>query len=592
LRTNAQLMGRFSLTAETKYRYLSIVLGILALSTNFLLRTIEGLTLALALSSISLFLFLYQWSPSKHLLKTKLNGEDFFFAATSVILYSYLNIATKVLVPIAIAISFTVALETIAVLLGGAFGAYALFLYVDRMTHHHDFIENIDSFRDARLQEQYERLGNSVVVASTFLAIDAPDLMLILLAIVTSSKLLVSAVLLGSSKLGKIIPVFGSRSRPIGRQLQRFSRSIETLDLEEAIWKRVLYIIQYKRGFSYLLLALISGFPAIVYSYSIDFLMPESGKFAIFLLLAFPSLVIVYALRLPRGLVSTAKEAGRLRKILFILSMVAPLITIPIVYIDPYLLGYGGKANFSDIEVIGNFFAFIWLAILPFVIALPLYFMVASVEFEDYQSFIRGAKLFAMLPSLATSLMSITAVIVSNFSFSVSLIIFALYVSCACYFYPFVVYVTIKILKHVERRTDKSMQEWIDRIRGPSWSAELLAVALGSIFFPLWIFIGSPYPWVVPRQGLLFPHLLPILFWIVGGATVMLIVSQVSQARRLLGSVRIGVVGSLGVTSQAILFIGLPYSVTTWAPWVTLIPISFTFGAMIPVIMRRLLYGE
>jgi hypothetical protein len=46
-----------------------------------LLRSVEGSGIALTLSSLSLFLFLYQWSPSRHLLKSKVGREDAFFAA-------------------------------------------------------------------------------------------------------------------------------------------------------------------------------------------------------------------------------------------------------------------------------------------------------------------------------------------------------------------------------------------------------------------------------------------------------------------------------------------------------------------------------
>jgi len=58
--------------------------------------------MALTFSSSSLFVYLYRWSPSKHVLRIKVNSEDLFFAATSATLFSFLNIATKFLMPYAL----------------------------------------------------------------------------------------------------------------------------------------------------------------------------------------------------------------------------------------------------------------------------------------------------------------------------------------------------------------------------------------------------------------------------------------------------------------------------------------------------------
>jgi len=586
--------SRASPTAEEKLRYASVILAYLALGTNFLLRSQEALAIALTFSSFSLFAYLYQWSPSKHVLRTKANSEDLFFAATGVTLFSFFNIATKFIIPIAMTQSFSMALAMLWLLVAGLLGAYGLFLCFERATHHRDFIEQPENFlNDARLRDRYERLGNSVIVTSTFLAIDAPDLMLIISAIVFSSKLVASGVSRSLVGLHSVLLSFNSQTRKVSRQLWRLSRRVQILNLEEALWNRVLYVTHYKRGLSYLLLALAAGVSAIVYSYCIDFLSPNMGKLAVFLLLALPGVVAVYALKLPKGLVSTAKEAGRLRQVLIISSLTTPIVAIPLVYIEPHLVGYNGMANFSDLEFTGQFYGFVWLAIIPIVIALPLYSMIAAVEFEDYHSFIGRARLFAISPALATSLMAASAVLVSNLSFPSSLVIFVLYVSVACYFYPFIIFLAIRILRDVEHRTAKPMQQWIDKIRGPRWSSELLAVGLGSIFFPLFLFVGGHYPWVIFRYGLLFPHVFPVLFWIAGGVTTTSFVSPLSQRRRRLDRVRIGSAGSLGTMGAAISFVGtsgrLPYSLIIWAPWVIIIPVAYATGAMISVVVTDLL---
>jgi len=592
LRVNTRLPDRASLATGEKLRYASVLLAYLALGINFLFRTTEGLALALALSSFSLFLYLYQWSPSKHLLKTKLNSEDLFFAATSTILFSFLNVAIKILLPIAMTVSFTVALGIIGVLAGGGLGCLGLYFYVQHVTHHSRFIENLHSqFLDMKLRGQYERLGNSIIVASTFLAIDAPDLMLIIAAIVLSFELTVGAISSGMLRLLEMIPLLTPQSRTVDTQMRRFMRSLKKLDLEEAFWNRVLYVLQYKRGFSYFLLALFSGFPAMIYSYLVDFFAPELGKSMVFLLLALPGVMTVYTLKLPKGLVSAVKDVDRLRQILFAVSLVAPLATIPAAYLDPSLLGYGGRATFSDLAFMGSFFGFVWLATIPIVFALPSYSMFVAVEFEDYPSFIRGVRLLAMSPSLATALMAALAVVVSNISFPTSVALFALYTSFTCYFYPIVVHLAVGILRDVQRRTNESMQQWVDKVRGSRWSADLLAIALGSFFFPLLILAGTPYPWFLFRQGFLFPHVVPTLVWTIGGFIVTSFVSLVFQPAKLLDFARIGFAGSLGVLCQAISFFGLPYALTIWVPWVMLIPTAFIIGSMILMTAIHLIHG-
>jgi len=579
-------MREVSLSAEQKLRYASAALAYVALSIGLLSRNTEGLVLALGLSSLSLLLYLYQWSPSKRLLRTKLSMEDLFFACTSVILFSFVNVATKILLPIAMAISFTIALAVICVIAAGFFGSYALHLYVGRITHHRDFMGNLDNFsHDPKVRDRYERLGNSVIVASTFLALDAPDLMLVLAAVVSSSNLVLTAISRGLSRLKKALHL-SRYGWDIARKLRRY---LEMLDLEEALWTRVLYVTEYKRGLSYFFFALMSSLAAIFYSYSIDFLMPETGKLAVFILLALPGLVAVYALKLPRGMASTPKEAGRVRQLLIITSIAAPIGTIPAVYLNPRLLDYSDIADFSRLEFVGSFFGFVWLAIFPIVIALPAYSMIAAAEFEDYEGLVRRARLFAISPGIANSFMAVSAILVSNTPFPVSLVMFTQYFSLGFYFYPLVIFAAVGILRDVERRTGKSMSQWIDKVRGPRWSVELVALALGCLFFPLFIFVGTPYPWVISRQGLLFPHLMPCLFWTAGGVAVASLVFLVSQPKRSLDYVRIGLASSLGVMGQAILFVGLPYSVTIWAPWIVAIPIAYTIGSIVPMIVNRLL---
>lgn len=585
MRLNSKLLIRVSLTEE-RLRYASVLLAYLALVTDLLLRTMEGSAIALALSSISLFLFLYQWSPSKHLLKSKVGREDAFFAAASLILFSFLNVVTKVLLPIAMAISFLVALAIVVVLVGAGLSSYFLCTYLERRTHHRDFLEDPENFPDQKLREQYVRIGNSVVVASIFLALDAPDLMLILAAIVISSKFVVRVVSRGVSRLSDT-GLLVSQSRTARQALRRFSRLVETLDLEEALWKRVLYVTQYKRGFSFLMLALVSGLPAIVYSYSIDFMAPEMSKCVVFVLLALPSLVTVYALRFPRGLLSKAKEAGHLRLILFAAALAAPLEAIVAVFVNPSLIGYSGSAGFSDLSFVGPYFGFVWLAIFPIVVALPVYSMIAAAELEDYPSFIWRARLLGMSPSLATSLMVACATFVSNVVFPTSIVIFALFVSFTCYFYPVIVFAATQVFRDVERRTKTPMQQWIDRVRGPRWSVDLVAVGLGSLFFPLFIQVGASYPWVIFRGGFLFPHVTPVLFWIAGGVSATCFAAPLSQPKKLLDYVRTGLTGSLGVVCQAILLIELPYSVTIWTPWVVLIPVGYTIGAMVTMVVSH-----
>jgi hypothetical protein len=584
LRLDSKLLIRVSLTDE-RLRSASSLLAYLALVTDLLLRTMEGSEIALALSSISLFLFVYQWSPSKHLLKSKVDSEDLFFAAASLILFSFLNVATKILVPIAMAVSFDVALGIMVILAGTCLCSWLLFLWVHRRTRHRDFVEDPGNFSNEKLREQYVRVGNSVIIASMFLALDAPDLILILAAIVISSKSVVKVVSRGLSRLSES-GVAVSQSRTARRALRRFSRLVGRLDLEEALWERVLYVTQYKRGFSFLMLALVSGLPAMVYSYSIDFLAPEVSKFVVFVLLALPSLVAVYALRFPRGLLSTAKEAGNFRLILLAASLAAPLEAAVAVFVRPSLIGYNGSARFSDPSFVGLYFGFVWLAIIPIVVALPVYSMIVAAEFEDYASFIRRARLLAISPCIATSLMVACAIFVSNVVFPASVVMFTLYVSMACYFYPFIVLFCTRELRDVERRTRKPMQQWVDRVRGPRWYTDLVAVALGSFFFPLLVLVGVSYPWVIFRYGLLFPHVLPILLWIAGGVSVTCSALPLSQPKRLLDHVRIGLVGSLGVICQAVLFIELPYSLTFWAPWVVFIPVGFAIGAMVTMAVR------
>jgi hypothetical protein len=236
----------------------------------------------------------------------------------------------------------------------------------------------------------------SISSSSVFLALDAPDLMLITGAAILASKYVVIGVSHALRRMEERFPSSVTSGAKPRHGLQRLLRATGKLDLEDAVWKRVLYVTHYKRGLSYWLLALVAGISAIVYSYSIDFLSPRISELVVFTLLAVPSTIAVYAMKLPRGLASTRKEVGAIRRTATTVSLAVPLLAIPIVFRDPSLLGHAGVGNLTDQLFLGKFMGFVWLAIFPIAVALPLYSWVASAEFDDYAGFIRKARLLGI----------------------------------------------------------------------------------------------------------------------------------------------------------------------------------------------------
>jgi hypothetical protein len=577
---------RFRLWFSTaNLRLISLLLAYSAFAVSLFSVSVEGLLVAIVLSSASLLLYLYVLSPSKHILHVKLHREDLFFACVGVTLFIFLNVASKILFPYAMSSYSNAGFAIFELLLAVVLG-YGLILYMGHLVQHNDFLNEPATFsNDRRLRDQYERVGNAIIIAAIFLALDSPNVMLLTSVVLLSSRFLIQGISRVLMVASDLLPSFGSRAS-IRSRTHRLSLFVMKADLEDALWRRVLYVSRYKRGLAYMLLALMNGLPSIIYSYNLNFSHLQLGPLTIFLLLSVPSITTVYALKFPRGVVATAKEAGHLRKVLILASMAVPIATIPLIYFEPSFLGFNGAYHSAlDVDIVGSFVAFAWMAVFPLFVGFPLYSMIAAAELDDFRGFVAKARLFAASPGLVVAPTSIALMWSLKASFPISLVLLTLHLGITCYFYAFMILASIQILRNFEQRSGKVMDQWIRKIRGPFWSVCLLDMLLGAIFFPL-IVLTVPvlHNWFRMYNGIVIPGIEVALVWIVGGLIVSLLTFPLLEHNTILSSIRAGLVGSLGVLAFAMAFLGVfedPSFIQVWAVWILAIPTGFALGAMI-----------
>jgi hypothetical protein len=566
-------------------RLISASLACSAFAVNLFFANFEGILVAILLSSTSLFFYLYLLSPSKRILHLKLQEEDLFFACAGVTLFVFLNVGSKILLPYALS-SYSHFGLTILELLIASVLCYGLLLHVGGLVRHNDFLNESAMFAaDEELRDRYERVGNAVIVAAVFLALDSLDIMLLTSIILLSSRFLIQGISRVLAAAGDFLQFLGSRGS-IRSRTHQFSKLVERADLEDALWRRVLYVSRYKRGLAYLLLAVMNGLPSIIYSYNLNLLHLQPGRLGIFLLLSIPGIITVYTLKLPRGLVATAEEAGRLRQLLILASMAAPIATIPLAYLYPSVLGFtGANRSVFDSEIVGTFFGYVWMTVFPLFVGFPLYSMIAAAEMKDIRGFIVKARIFGASPALVVAPMSTALILSQGISSPSSMVIFMLHFGITCYFYVFILLASIHILRYLERRSGKSMDNWIRKIRGPTWSVYLLDALLGAIFFPLLVF-SVPFlqGWIRIYEGVMLPGTGATVVWIVGGLVVSLVTFPLLDHKTSLNVIKSGLVGSLIPLALAISFLGVLEDSSTirlWALWILAIPTDFIVGTMI-----------
>lgn len=504
----------------------SFVLFTVAFVSGLLTRDYVGRAFSLGLACLGIYFLVLSLDPSIRVLKVADPMRDRFVATSCSLLFLFVGGTVNLIFPALLEADWTETVTLLCVFFFFALSIYVLSQLISRKFRWGKLFTGIRALSDFEKRNRYERVTNAMLLTSVFLALDGADL---------------------TNALGMVVTALSWAASKMSSILGKTRRSV-VLELDDELWQRTFYVVQYRQGLSFLALAFVAGVPFLLYSHSIDLLALDWNQVFGLFLFSFPAVVSLLLIRPPGKLRSGTR--AKLREWLIPVSFAVPALGV---ILTPGWLALLPRVNVQS-EAHGVALAWL-LASFPFFVGFPLFKGIWHAEVNNFDGFVRWMGVFGLAPF---PILVIMMMLMGDFSASLLVLYCAEALALASGFYVFVSYVVARAMNTWEIRLGMRLDDFARTLSGPR-NAFLLLAAMG-------IGTGLPVALMLSRSSLFFSPLLggSLIAMVWTAATVACILPRVDATWPHSAEVAAACLGGAIVTMVAFMWSLGANALLTW----------------------------